>query len=418
MLARNLLLFGAPRRSFLFDFTIADALPNGVTLTRASTGQVFGSTLALEQKATDVPRYRYDLTSGLSRGLLIEAQRTNSVQNSTFAGAVAGTPGTAPNTMNWSGSGNNLTRQIVGAGVEDGIEYVDVRFSGTPNASSQNTLTMVLAANVAAAAGQTWTGAMYSRLVGGSLSNLTFVCFMQGRDSGGSAVGGGGSFAPVPTSAALKTQRGSCTATLSGGTTVGVDIDFRFAYTNGNAIDATIRIGLPQLEQAVDASTPIKTTAAAAARSADIVRVVAPVTSYPTWVIRGRGPASGTEPRALCEMTDGTSNSMILVWRNTSNQVGVYQRVGGVNLGNLVLGTIANDTDFALAVRVVSGDIAGSLNGAAVVTSALALPSPALLNSVRLSNFVDSSRNWGGTIKSVEFRPLPEVNAALQSLST
>ncbi|MCF8533052.1 MAG: hypothetical protein K9G48_08620 [Reyranella sp.] len=415
MFAKNLMLYGAPKLPFIYDFTLADALPAGVSLTRASLGQVFGSTLALEEKAVDAPRFRYDLTSGLSRGLLIEAARTNGIRNSTFAGAVAGTPGTVPNLQSWSSSGDGLTRQIVGTGVEDGIDYIDVRFYGTPSATGSRTISFESSANIPAVAGQTWTGSLYYRLIGGSTANLTFVAFMTGRTSGGSFVMGG-SFVPAPTSAVLKTTRGSCTATLVGGTIAGIDLDFRLAYTSGLAVDCTIRFGLPQLERGEAASTPVKTTAAAATRAVEIVTITHPVLAYPTWVARGRTAAAlHADGEGYLMSWDGTANNMIALRRNSSGGLRLTIVVGGVSEADVNLGAVSNDTDFKVAVRLEANNVAASLNGAAVVTdTSVALP---VVSEAQIGRYHSSASQANSTIRSVEFRPDAASNAQLQALA-
>jgi hypothetical protein len=59
----------------------------------------------------------------------------NLLKNSTSLGAVAGTPGTLP--KNWNlyapDSGAGISTQVVGTGIEDGIDYIDFRVFGTPS---------------------------------------------------------------------------------------------------------------------------------------------------------------------------------------------------------------------------------------------------------------------------------------------
>ncbi|HTE37215.1 MAG TPA: hypothetical protein VK630_11780, partial [Reyranella sp.] len=76
-----------------FNF-LSGTLPAGATLTRASIGWYFNSSLALASAATDVGRWTYDPTDGGLQGLLVEPAATNSFRNASAAGAVAGTPGT------------------------------------------------------------------------------------------------------------------------------------------------------------------------------------------------------------------------------------------------------------------------------------------------------------------------------------
>ena len=73
-----------------------------------------------------------------------------------------------------------------------------------------------------------------------------------------------------PTSAPLASQRLVYAVTLSGGGTVGaVHSRIQFTVTSLVAIDATFRIGAPQMEQGAFATSFIPTTAAAVTRSID-----------------------------------------------------------------------------------------------------------------------------------------------------
>jgi hypothetical protein len=91
----------------------------------------------------------------------------------------------------------------------------------------------------------------------------------------------------VPTSAALRTQRveGSQTALA---TTAFVDSDFRIDYTTGQAIDLTIRLGMPQLSKTVLGSSIIS-AAGALGRSADVLTLTVPNGTYDVYIQRLSG---------------------------------------------------------------------------------------------------------------------------------
>jgi hypothetical protein len=185
--------------------------------------------------------------------------RTNYIRNNTMVGAVAGTPGTAP--TNWFGNATvaGITRQIVGTGVEDGINYIDYRIAGTTTAALFFGIGPELSTVVAATNGQTWTFSSYARLIAGSLAGFTqlnfYVVFNNSSGTGVQFVTGG----ITPTSAALGTQRFTRVATASNATTAFVQPTFQFEAPTGTSVDVTLRIGLPQLELGSTATAVIPT---------------------------------------------------------------------------------------------------------------------------------------------------------------
>lgn len=277
------IILGDPRGARTFGFM--GGMPSGTTFSRASAAQYFGSGLTLATAANDVPRFAYDPAGGGLQGLLNEPAATNSIRNASASGASVGTPGTPPTNWSFTSSINNITRTVVGTGTEDGIPYLDVRYAGTPSASSS--LSMFFegsALQVPASSGQTWTGSVFLRLVGGSWSNLVgggINQYVTERDSGGGSVAGS-SAVRVPTSAALKTQLFDLSRTLNNVSTVALTGTIGVTYTNGNAIDFTVRIGLPQIVQAVSASSPIVTTSAAVTRAGDVLSLKVPSRIYRT----------------------------------------------------------------------------------------------------------------------------------------
>jgi hypothetical protein len=92
----------------------------------------------------------------VSAGLLVETSATNSIRNNSMQGAVVGSPGTLP--TNWNRNTAGISSSIVGIGIEAGIDYVDIRFSGTSVTAGGTTIYGNAEPNgsVAAAPGQTW----------------------------------------------------------------------------------------------------------------------------------------------------------------------------------------------------------------------------------------------------------------------
>jgi hypothetical protein len=261
---------------FADNKSLTDAVTGAslVTFTRASNGTYTDSAGVLQTAATNVPRFDHNPTTGESLGLLVEEQRTNSITNNTMVGAVAGTPGTNP--TGWvyaTAQSNGLTLSIVGTGVENGINYIDYRFNGTTVASPNTCLIGIV--NASAATAQTWTASTYWKLAAGSTTGIiNWQLGLIENTAGGTFVTGAFYSQTAPTSAALNTQRPIATRTLSGGATVGLVVfPISVTVTGNAAIDFTIRIGLPQLEQGAFATSAIPTTTAAATRTADVASI-------------------------------------------------------------------------------------------------------------------------------------------------
>lgn len=246
-------------------------IPSALSFTsRGSTAWYWNSAGVLTAAANNVARMSYNPANlSASPKLLLEAAATNSIRNNTMQGAAAGAPGTVPTNWTITSSATGLSRELA-LGSEEGIDYIDIRYSGTATSggsvqiSTDNTLAIV------ASNGQTWTLSSFLKLAAGTLpGNVNFL--LMERDSGGALITSPNNLVTLPTAAALRQQRMAATRTLSGGATVArlsgrIDV----TISNGATVDFTLRVGLPQLEQGSFATSPIRTTGTAVTRSADV----------------------------------------------------------------------------------------------------------------------------------------------------
>lgn len=65
------------------DFANSQSLDKRITFSRGSIGTFVNKNGLIETASANIPRFDYDPISGECRGLLIEEQRTNIIQNST-----------------------------------------------------------------------------------------------------------------------------------------------------------------------------------------------------------------------------------------------------------------------------------------------------------------------------------------------
>lgn len=403
---------------------ISKAFGDIITFTRASTGSFFNSAGVLTSAAINAPRLDYNPSTLAAQGLLIEEQRTNSIRNNTMQGAVAGTPGTLPTNWSTSAGGSGITRTLVGTGTENGITYVDFQFSGTGSGTAFQVINTETTTGVAAATGQTWSGSFYLKLVAGSTTGTSITMQLLELASG-SGVVQNLSAALSPTTQNLATQRNTYSPTLSGGGTVtNLQQGLRLLFTNGVAVDITLRIGLPQLEQGAFATSVIPTTTAAVTRSAD----VASVNTLSPWYNASAGTMYaeiGSAPvntvvQFAYELNDnlGSGLGRIFTRRTSAGQVGTATISGGVTQADVGSGvSIAGSAIYKVASAFAANDFAAALNGAAPSTSA----SGAVPNTIAR---LFLGQNYGGTqlvngyLRRITYYPRRLSNAELVTLTT
>jgi len=394
-----------------------------ITFTRASTATYFDSAGVLQSAANNVPRFDYNPATLAAQGLLIEEQRTNSIRNNTMVGAVAGTPGTPPTNWNIVSSASGLTREIVGTGTENGIAYVDIRWSGTSTSAGSTRTTATTTTEVAALTSQTWTISKYLKLAGGNFPGALSIVWQE-RDSGGTPVMTVSTTIGTPTAAALNTQRYFDTQTLSGGASVAyvtarVDVDI----PDATVVDFTLRIGLPQLEQGAFPTSVIPTTTTALTRAAD----VASVNTLSPWFNASEGTLFGeysvytsSGAKAIAQISDGTFNNRIQFFTNAGDPYSVASRLvsGGAatspsNTGSVAVGAVGK---VALAYAIGANQGGVSVNGSAVITSS---PASAFssVTALELGKGL-SLPQLSGWLRRITYWPRRLANSELQAVTS
>ncbi len=176
-------------------------------------------------------------------------------RNGYAAGAVTGTPGTAP--TNWSiGSIAGLTSTItdLGVGVIDGVNVKLTRFdiTGTAGASTNFVIAPETTTAIAASTGQTWTTSSY--VYGTSTHNPNYT--IRESDSAGTLLGVTQGPAFVLPSAPSRT---TLTAAIANATTTRVQGRLDFVVANGDAVNISVVYALPQMELGNESSAPTAT---------------------------------------------------------------------------------------------------------------------------------------------------------------
>lgn len=418
---------------FLFDTyfarkaAISASLPAFISamagsFTRASAAWYFDATGTLVQAANNVPRLDHDPVTRARLGYLAEGARTNSIRNNTMVGAVVGSPGTLPTNWLSTGSGNGLSREVVGFGAINGINYIDIRFSGTAVSAGTVQLSPDAVTGIAAAVGQTWAGSLFWQLIAGSFVNTNYGNLqLYGLASNGAWLESSPGTPMYPNASSLNTQRPTLTYTLANVGSNFVSLTATFGYSAGAVIDFTIRIGLPQLELGAYATSAIKTTGAAVTRAADLLTLpAAPWYSASGITILARGRIDRVTGDSLClaEIGDGTYSSRIIHQISASTGIDSVNAFAGGSNGQIVAASIPAAGAVRISAHAVGpGSRAVSFNGAAVGTSAAPASVP-LATNLWLGRYgPDNTGSLNGHIQRLVVIPGRLTNAQVQALS-
>ena len=409
--------FANPYASLDLEF-LSGSLDPRITFTRASGRTRFNASGVLETVGNNIPGFDYDPTTLAARGLLIEEQRTNSIRNNTMQGAVAGTPGTLP--TNWQISNTaGLSSSVIGFGSESGVNYIDIRVFGT---STGNTFTLSPEAGgvIAASNGQTWTASQFLRLVGGSTANiLSFEIGWAEQNSVPSFLAFNVGTISIPTTGSLAANRLIRTGTNGQATTAFVRPVLNFQFNSGVAIDITLRIGLPQLEQGAFATSVIPTTTAAATRLAD--SAVMTGTNFSSWYNATEGTlfvegSSLNLGRMMAVIDDGAMNNRYQAAIALSYTPNFAAVSGGTVSADIYTSALTQSVNVKLAGAYKVNDFALSANGSAVTTDTSGAL-PVGLNTLRIGAYSTGGSVLCGWLRSIRYYPTRLPNAALQALT-
>lgn len=115
----------------------------------------------------------------------------------------------------------------------------------------------------------------------------------------------------------------------------------------------------------------------------------------------------------LWSYDDETANNRIEAYRNSSNEIHVAVIDGGVTQADINAGTVADDTDFTLDVRIEANDIAVSLDNGTVSTDTVAtIPT---VTTEHIGCDYNSVNQWGSTISFHEEYPTGRSNSQLEA---
>jgi len=391
-----------------FNF-LSGALPSDIVFTRASTGWYFNSSGNLVSAANNIPRFDYGTPGSTTlRGLLLEADSsTNGIRNNTMQGVVAGTPGTPPTNWTATTNGNGLSTQIVGSGTSNGINYVDVRFFGTTSSTAGNQILFEPNNSIAAANAQTWTSSCYISIVGGSTANITTALLAFAQYSNVPAFLSALSGTTFTGSLTANLQRFTFSTVTNNASTAFIQ-PYILINTTGSAqaIDISLRVGVPQAEQLPFATSPILTTNAAVTRAADLGTVssipwfnATTGTIVVNFILEGETATSGR----VYNFDDGTINNAIENFTaNNPSTAGQLVVSGGANGSTGVV--VVNNTLIKTGLQYLSASNNFYVNGVKPTLGAFGASTiPAGITQLLFGNRTDGNRPFSGWLQNFKY---------------
>lgn len=390
----------------------AGGLAAALSFSRASTAALIRSTDgALVEVGNNVPRFDPAL------GLLMTAQRTGSVSNPRWEGAVTGTPGTLPTGTGTFTAPSGITRQVVGVVTANGVPELQIRFSGTPSSGGEISF-YPLPSNLSVVPGDVVTQAVRARMVAGSLTNVSAVSMRTLEFLSGSYVREGSQ--ALALTGAL--QPFSLVRTMGAGINQ-VVASYSLFGVSGQPLDITLGFALPDVALAPFAQPyapilppvgmPAATTRLADTLTASLASLGIPASGACTLVgtfLLPQADVVGAFPNMI-RMDDGTSGNRFTVYNTGGgNSIQIDSFVGGVSVSSQVLGSMVPGIPFRLALSFNgSGGLSGSLNGGA----ALSISGGPSVNLQRL--WVALSLN--GYVQRLSYLPYAVPNAELRALA-
>jgi hypothetical protein len=387
----------------------------GAQLEQSST---VGEYIPTTSTINSAPRFDHNPTTGESLGLLVEEQRTNSIRNNTMVGAVAGTPGTLPTNWTFLTSISGITTSVIGSGTDKGIAYIDVKFEGAASATAATVLQFDGVTQIAASSGQAWAASSYIALIAGSFANVDAIGItLRENDSGGNFVRQN----IQSVSSATSSFSRFTSATTLGATVAFVVTGVRLSLISGAAIDFTLRIGLPQLEQGAFATSVIPTTTATVTRSADVASITG--SAFSSWYRQDEGtvfvnatvPQPSAGNRRIVFATDGTSNNRVGVLFNASNNPQMLVSSGGTIVASDSIATVTASGRVAIAAGYKANDFGVAANGSSpTLDTAGSVPSAVDRLSIGSQ---DANDRINGTIRRLTYWPTRLPNSTLQAIT-
>jgi hypothetical protein len=248
-----------------FTYTITVDIGSNTTFVQAGTA--FGGTTLLNSSASAGTGQKFQFTaSGVTSWVTFKRILAS---GSTIANVSVQSAGALPtNWLSTSALNNGVVIQVTNLGAESGINYLDLQYVGTSTAGASPQIAFESTSQIAALYGQTWTSSVFAYVSGGSTANLsTFVQGFDENQSGGTFIAShNASFTPSSVGP-LGSNRLTNSATVNASNAGAVKPYIQFHFNISVAVNITLRIGWPQLENNALINSTVASAAIQAAGS-------------------------------------------------------------------------------------------------------------------------------------------------------
>jgi hypothetical protein len=217
---------------------------------------------------------------------------------------------------------------------------------------------------------------------------------------------------------ALRTQRWTATGTAPA-STARVTGGLYITVADGETVNFTVRIGLPQIELGPSASSPIKTSSGAVTRALDSLWLpVAPWFNETegTMLVEWRAGVL-TDNNAWAAIHNNSNDNEIHRWLNVASSFSNYLgRTGNVTNPTHSSGAQSVNSVRRAVTRWAANNYATSFDGAAVLTTSVA-GTPSGLTRLQVGNIRAGTIPAFGHIRRIVALPAGLTNAQIQALS-
>jgi hypothetical protein len=388
------------------DFTTASLDPR-VTFTRTgATATVVNSNGVVETVAADTPRFDFNPTTLICKGLLIEESRTN--------------------LFTYSGDFTNIVWSVSdGAVSSETVTNPDASTSGALFTENTATAFHTVFQSYSFTLGVVYTYSVWVKPNGrdvievGAGNTARWGARIRVNLALGTILSstGTGTITPFPNGWYLCTVTG--TSGSSGSTTInvrGYDLATASATYEGDGVSGFYLWG-GDFQIGSFSTSYIPTEAATVTRNADVATMTG--TNFSDWYSAGAGgivasvlPSTVSGTRPALQLDDATANEVIALRGNTTNPELVIVD-GGSPQAQIDAGTIAAKTAYNLGAAWNTDNCAAAVNGGAAVTDTTAtIPT---VTQARLGS--DGTNYLNGNIQTLRYWPQRIINAEVQAFS-